>query len=70
MSGAIRGGVSVGEFVVNEFQFPHIPESLPDDVRQVLIQMKTLLEQQLIGDMHVVGALDVDGDIHARGILL
>ncbi len=73
MSGrAARGGVPSGidEAVRNEFQFPHIPDSLSEDERRIFVELRTMLEQQLIGDIYIGGSMDIDGDIYARGILL
>ena len=67
----IIAGVASGvdEAVRNEFQFPHIPDTVPEDVKKILVELRMMLEQQLIGDFRIGGALDIDGDIHARGIL-
>lgn len=59
---ATRGGVASGidEAVRNEFQFPRVPDSVPEDVKQVLLELRTMLEQQLIGDFYIGGDLNVD----------
>lgn len=68
---ATRGGVPSGvdESVRNEFQFPYIPDDVPEDTRRVLVELRTMLEQQLLGNIHVGGALYLGGDLHAKGIL-
>jgi len=59
----IIDGVASGidEAVRNEFQFPYIPETIQDDVKRVLVELRTMLEQQLIGNFHIGGDLHTDG---------
>ena len=63
---ATVGGVESGvnEFIINEFQFPYIPETIPEEVRVVFLELRTMLEQQLIGDFYISGDLHVDGDLN------
>lgn len=69
--------VVVDEHVVNEFRFPPIPASAPQEiveyvngVKVFLNELRLELENQFSGDYHIPGALYVDGDVTLFGSLL
>jgi len=66
--GGVASGLGIG--VKNEFPFPHIPDGVSDDVRKVLMELRTMIEQQFLGDFRSGGSLKIDGDIHSDGVFI
>jgi len=69
--------VVVDEHIVNEFRFPPIPASAPEEIVEYVEEIKVFLnelrlelENQFSSDYHIPGALYVDGNISVYGSVL